>query len=113
SSILLFFLFFFLIIRRPPTSTLFPYTTLFRSCADYGHRRRHRREADVEQDRGGSAMAVVGRDGHLLGRRLVGARLRPSPGSGGGTSLGQRAAGRRQSDVVTVGVLVGARHRGG
>src|SRR5699024_12697424 len=26
-----FFLFFFLIIRRPPRSTLFPYTTLFRS----------------------------------------------------------------------------------
>src|SRR5215469_8581299 len=29
--ILLFFLFFFLMIRRPPRSTLFPYTTLFRS----------------------------------------------------------------------------------
>src|SRR5437763_15410062 len=29
--ILLFF-FFFLMIRRPPRSTLFPYTTLFRSC---------------------------------------------------------------------------------
>src|SRR6266571_8468803 len=27
-----FFLFFFLMIRRPPRSTLFPYTTLFRSC---------------------------------------------------------------------------------
>src|SRR6266568_8008404 len=26
-----FFFFFFLMIRRPPTSTLFPYTTLFRS----------------------------------------------------------------------------------
>src|ERR1022692_5221328 len=26
-----FFLFFFLMIRRPPRSTLFPYTTLFRS----------------------------------------------------------------------------------
>src|SRR5438445_7340878 len=26
-------LFFFLMIRRPPRSTLFPYTTLFRSCA--------------------------------------------------------------------------------
>src|SRR3712207_7447928 len=26
--------FFFLMIRRPPRSTLFPYTTLFRSCAD-------------------------------------------------------------------------------
>src|SRR2546426_12580638 len=32
---LLFFFFFFLMIRRPPRSTLFPYTTLFRS--------RHRR----------------------------------------------------------------------
>src|SRR3712207_8071776 len=26
--------FFFLMIRRPPRSTLFPYTTLFRSCED-------------------------------------------------------------------------------
>src|SRR2546430_12658107 len=32
-SVLLFFLFFFLMIRRPPRSTLFPYTTLFRSAA--------------------------------------------------------------------------------
>src|SRR5256885_16921467 len=30
-SLLLFFFFFFLMIRRPPRSTLFPYTTLFRS----------------------------------------------------------------------------------
>src|SRR2546430_8527643 len=30
----LFFFFFFLMIRRPPRSTLFPYTTLFRSCND-------------------------------------------------------------------------------
>src|SRR5947199_2181108 len=29
--LILFFLFFFLIIRLPPTSTLFPYTTLFQS----------------------------------------------------------------------------------
>src|SRR2546430_5693908 len=40
--------FFFLMIRRPPRSTLFPYTTLFRSPADllrvapHGHRRRRR-----------------------------------------------------------------------
>src|SRR5687768_18541590 len=33
-----FYLFFFLMIRRPPRSTLFPYTTLFRSP--------HRRETD-------------------------------------------------------------------
>src|SRR2546429_596895 len=30
-SLFLFFFFFFLMIRRPPRSTLFPYTTLFRS----------------------------------------------------------------------------------
>src|SRR6476661_9217666 len=29
-----YFLFFFLMIRRPPRSTLFPYTTLFRSVGD-------------------------------------------------------------------------------
>src|SRR5260370_35691065 len=31
SSLLISFFFFFLMIRRPPRSTLFPYTTLFRS----------------------------------------------------------------------------------
>src|SRR5438034_10938115 len=31
SSLFLFVFFFFLMIRRPPRSTLFPYTTLFRS----------------------------------------------------------------------------------
>src|SRR6266576_6350875 len=31
--VLLFWFFFFLMIRRPPRSTLFPYTTLFRSVA--------------------------------------------------------------------------------
>src|SRR5207244_13429347 len=33
SPFIIFFLFFFLIIRPPPRSTLFPYTTLFRSTA--------------------------------------------------------------------------------
>src|SRR2546426_8081547 len=32
-----FFFFFFLMIRRPPRSTLFPYTTLFRSGRGRGH----------------------------------------------------------------------------
>src|SRR2546429_3682379 len=31
------FFFFFLMIRRPPRSTLFPYTTLFRSLRALGH----------------------------------------------------------------------------
>src|SRR6266511_5354459 len=34
-----FFFFFFLMIRRPPRSTLFPYTTLFRSPATRARRR--------------------------------------------------------------------------
>src|SRR2546430_10280258 len=56
-------LFFFLMIRRPPRSTLFPYTTLFRS--EYA---RVRWPAQLEQ-------ATVLRDGadflpsHRLGRR--------------------------------------------
>src|SRR5256885_9815114 len=40
------FFFFFLMIRRPPRSTLFPYTTLFRSVSCRGEsRRRSRRRA--------------------------------------------------------------------
>src|SRR2546430_13593018 len=44
--------FFFLMIRRPPRSTLFPYTTLFRSCGFDDVLRdlqllRHREEAAV------------------------------------------------------------------
>src|SRR6266481_7934690 len=34
------FFFFFLMIRRPPRSTLFPYTTLFRSAGPRAHLRR-------------------------------------------------------------------------
>src|SRR2546430_2973679 len=44
----MFFFFFFLMIRRPPRSTLFPYTTLFRS-----HPGRDR--ADQDQEGQGSA----------------------------------------------------------
>src|SRR3989442_9623119 len=35
------FFFFFLMIRRPPRSTLFPYTTLFRSSHGWGCRTPH------------------------------------------------------------------------
>src|SRR3712207_7752593 len=53
------FLFFFLMIRRPPRSTLFPYTTLFRSDAA-----RSAREG-VEELTGKSVESVLGltRDG--------------------------------------------------
>src|SRR5258707_3716732 len=35
------YLFFFLMIRRPPRSTLFPYTTLFRSFRDHAVKLQH------------------------------------------------------------------------
>src|SRR5690349_22508145 len=41
------FFFFFLMIRRPPRSTLFPYTTLFRSDQVVGHRQRRIGNASV------------------------------------------------------------------
>src|SRR3712207_8974437 len=46
-------IFFFLMIRRPPRSTLFPYTTLFRSPP--GLDQRHRRALPLEHHRGGHA----------------------------------------------------------
>src|SRR6266446_6396339 len=46
--------FFFLMIRRPPRSTLFPYTTLFRSrrpdAVHRDHRRRARRPDDARSE---------------------------------------------------------------
>src|SRR5215471_20437841 len=48
SYFFLFFFFFFLMIRRPPRSTLFPYTTLFRSndTRDLLHVAREHERAD-------------------------------------------------------------------
>src|SRR3989442_8845196 len=41
-GVLVLFFFFFLMIRRPPRSTLFPYTTLFRSKNRGKHLRSHK-----------------------------------------------------------------------
>src|SRR6267142_6148615 len=51
-STMLYF-FFFLMIRRPPRSTLFPYTTLFRSCCGHPRDVAHRsRQATRAHDHG-------------------------------------------------------------
>src|SRR5256885_9689184 len=44
-------LFFFLMIRRPPRSTLFPYTTLFRSLPAADRRRRPDAQGPARADR--------------------------------------------------------------
>src|SRR6266404_9415454 len=48
---LCFFFFFFLMIRRPPRSTLFPYTTLFRSAGLPGGRFGGRAKAEAARRR--------------------------------------------------------------
>src|SRR5258708_28582714 len=58
------FIFFFLMIRRPPRSTLFPYTTLFRSLF-----KRQRTFAELRPKRDRVALSV------LLSRPLQDARI--------------------------------------
>src|SRR5215510_15697901 len=65
------FVFFFLMIRRPPRSTLFPYTTLFRSCphsvplCGTGPRNRPRRTRSEEHT------SELQSRGHLVCRLLL------------------------------------------
>src|SRR2546422_9043031 len=47
-----FILFFFLMIRRPPRSTLFPYTTLFRSLVGEVHPERGRHHGRLQREPG-------------------------------------------------------------
>src|SRR3712207_8038330 len=74
---------FFLMIRRPPRSTLFPYTTLFRSAAPTG--------ADARGLDAGAARAAVTRAER--GARSGAAQL---PGADG-RRVGGGAAGDRKS----------------
>src|SRR2546430_17613621 len=63
TSVLIVIRFFFLMIRRPPRSTLFPYTTLFRSLMSEPAQQ-------PPQPRGiGAHALVVGHDLHLLDRK--------------------------------------------
>src|SRR3712207_9232510 len=76
-------IFFFLMIRRPPRSTLFPYTTLFRSSPTRPPRRRNStRAAHKEPAPRGSARAEPARPASTS---------RPT----------RRASGRRRSEEHT------------
>src|SRR3712207_9474141 len=58
--IIFYFLFFFLMIRRPPRSTLFPYTTLFRSRIDLYAMEAELGNIDVEGLRADTGSALDG-----------------------------------------------------
>src|SRR5438552_16967644 len=58
--------YFFLLLRHPPRSTLFPYTTLFRSnqisrCADFGMLLAQQRHLPIEQFQEHRQMTLLGR----------------------------------------------------
>src|SRR3712207_8614546 len=57
-------MFFFLMIRRPPRSTLFPYTTLFRSA-------HHLDERIVAGDE--KSLLAIGREAHVVAVERMGA----------------------------------------
>src|SRR2546426_11005329 len=65
-----FLFFFFLMIRRPPRSTLFPYTTLFRSLEGIGIESRRRRNCRLRESEaprpGGQALPL---DAALVDRK--------------------------------------------
>src|SRR2546430_11301977 len=65
-------------IRRPPRSTLFPYTTLFRSGAGTG------RDADGAAERGAADGGAGGRGGDHGQPGDLAAWLRHVPGAGAG-----------------------------
>src|SRR5215813_15186234 len=65
------FFFFFLMIRRPPRSTLFPYTTLFRSGRHRHWQRRERRDDDVCPARSEEHTSELQSRPHLVCRLLL------------------------------------------
>src|SRR3712207_7926790 len=86
------FFFFFLMIRRPPRSTLFPYTTLFRS----GDPRWERRGIE-ERDLPYAALAVQGRVPEVLD---------PTPKRSNGPRAGDRKSTRLNSSHANISYAV-------
>src|SRR3989442_4981734 len=77
------FFFFFLMIRRPPRSTLFPYTTLFRSARSAAAARDPRRGREP-----GLVRAAAARTGSARARR---------PAAGGGHLHGRSGRDRKST----------------
>src|SRR3989454_12350707 len=109
-----FFFFFFLMIRRPPRSTLFPYTTLFRSrrlcrCgpARIGSHRRSARRDGGRRVPGIPAKTRRSTRGCRLHRRLAPARwhkcCRPLPHS----ALGCHSGGQTSRPPEAARILCG------
>src|SRR5260363_482725 len=66
-----FFVFFFLMIRRPPRSTLFPYTTLFRSMRLGWFRPVHCKSIEAQEMRSEEHTSELQSPDHLVCRLLL------------------------------------------
>src|SRR5256885_3474050 len=88
SSPPLIFFFFFLMIRRPPRSTLFPYTTLFRSAGAAPHRLQLVARAGAR---------AAGADGSAAHRSFPGARG-PLGGARGRSRCARRRLAQRSEE---------------
>src|SRR3712207_7786417 len=91
-------------IRRPPRSTLFPYTTLFRSQPAV----RDRRDRDPADGRGGAGGDPLGGDGPARGGRALrgGARQRGLRGAERARPAGVRRSEEHTSELQSRQYLV-------
>src|SRR6266481_9082577 len=96
--------FFFLMIRRPPRSTLFPYTTLFRSRRAATDRSPGR--IPQGSRRGAAARARGGARPHAPGGRLGDRRHTATRGAGGGVEVHRsQAAGSAVTGCLAHGCV--------
>src|SRR3712207_7216301 len=89
-------------IRRPPRSTLFPYTTLFRSVAD-GGAGQHGAQQAADQPRPPDGVAVVERAGE---EQRAQSDADPREGGGTGRVLQDRKSTRLNSSHANISYAV-------
>src|SRR5256886_3781825 len=98
-SLMLLVFFFFLMIRRPPRSTLFPYTTLFRSHDQRGAT--HGAEGRI--DRGAAGAGGEGRHAHAPhGRHAEGEARHHHPGGSREGDSGMTAGASQTVNLRTL-----------
>src|SRR5574338_843917 len=99
STSLICFFFFFLMIRRPPRSTLFPYTTLFRSKAPprWAWGTRSRRKPMTPPRRSEEHTSELQSPWHLVCRLLLEKKKKKSAWNGRRRHASERHKGKKAS----------------
>src|SRR2546422_4176879 len=95
--------FFFLMIRRPPRSTLFPYTTLFRSGEDGGDGEDDGREEDGSEEGACQEDGDGGEEARRVGAWPPVCLVPPAAGTANQAAPGAPAQERRRAAAPVVG----------